>query len=278
MVDISDFSLEAKMEIASYIKRDNLDSVNLKLNEVHVKDTFYTRYGKRMCDIVIALIGLIITLPINLILAIATFFDVGSPIIFKQARIGRFEKPFTIYKFRNMRNDLDVNGQLLPPNQRVTKWGKFVRKTSLDELLNFVSVLNGSMSVIGPRPLMDYYAERLNNRHKMMYAVRPGLECPTPYKVQHVLMWQERLDNYVWYVENCSLYIDIKLMFRLVSLMFNRNSTSHRSNASTGGLLGYDVEGNVIYTKTCPQKYVEEYCIKHGYLDAEDVVNQRMAV
>ncbi|MDO4306308.1 MAG: sugar transferase [Eubacteriales bacterium] len=276
MQDITELSKSQKAEIASYIARDNLAIVNAKVKQVTVKDTFYTRYGKRAIDIVISLFALIVTLPINFFIAIITFFDVGSPIIFKQHRVGRNEKIFTIYKFRNMTNETDANGELLPPSERVTKWGNFVRKTSLDELLNFVSILNGSMSIIGPRPLLEYYAERLNVRHKKIYAVRPGLECPTLNKVDHTLSWQERLENYIWYVENCSFWIDVKLAFRIVQIAFDRKSTAQRADASHGGLLGYDLEGNVIYTKSVPDHFVEEFCKKHGYKNLEDAVSIRI--
>lgn len=275
MQDITGLSLSQKSEIAEYIKRDNLAIVNAKVQKVNVRNSFYTRYGKRLLDILISLCGFIISAPINLIIAIITFFDVGTPIIFKQQRIGKDGKKFAIYKFRNMTNAVDANGELLPPDQRVTKWGKFVRKTSLDELLNFVSILNGSMSIIGPRPLLDYYAERLNDRHKAMYAVRPGLECPTLHKVDHALSWHERLDNYVWYVENCSFLVDLKLCFRIVAVALDRKETARRSKAEHGGLMGYDLDGNIIYTKSVPDQYVEEFCINHGYADLQEAINTR---
>ena len=275
MQDITDLSLSAKKEIAEYIKRDNLAVVNEKVQKVKVRNTFYTRYGKRALDILISLFAIIITMPINLIIAIVTFFDVGRPIIFKQQRVGKDEKRFTIYKFRNMTNDTDANGELLPPDQRVTKWGKFVRKTSLDELLNFISVFNGSMSIIGPRPLLDRYAEQLHDRHRAIYAVRPGLECPTLHRVDHALSWQERLDNYVWYVENCSLLVDIRLCFRIVSVAFNRKETAIRSGAGRGGLMGYDRDGNVIYTKTMPDKYLNMYLKNHNYSNLQEAIEDR---
>jgi len=275
MQDISPLSLSDKSEIAGYIKRDNLDIVNRSVKKVYPRISFYTRYGKRILDFCIALIGFMLSLPINLIIAFITLFDVGNPIIFKQSRIGKNEKRFNIYKFRNMTNERDANGELLPPDKRVTRWGKFVRKTSLDELLNFVSILNGSMSIIGPRPLLDYYAERLNDRHKSIYLVRPGLECPTINPVDHALSWQERLDNYVWYVENCSLLVDIKLCFRIVALVLNRKETKIRSEATHGGFLGYDKEGNVIYTKSVPDEYVMEFCSKHGFRDLQEAKEAR---
>lgn len=275
MQDISGLASDYKTEIAEYIKRDNLELVNQKVPVVHVKKSFYTQYGKRALDIVLSLVALIVTAPINAIIAIITFFDVGRPLIFKQYRMGMNKKKFTIYKFRNMTNETDRNGCLLPPSQRVTKWGKFVRKTSLDELLNFIPILIGDMSIIGPRPLLDSYIERLNERHRAIYAVRPGLECPPIKKVDHTLSWQERLDNYVWYVENCSLWVDIQLCFRVIQIAFDRKNTSQRSNASQGGFMGYDMDGKVIYSKAVPDLYVKEFCENHGYKNLQEAIARR---
>ena len=175
-----------------------------------------------------------------------------------------------------MTNETDENGELLPPAQRVTKWGKFVRRTSLDELLNFWSVFNGSMSIVGPRPLLDSYAERFNDRHKQRYALRPGLECPSLEKEGNVMSWQERLENDIWYVENCSLWTDIKLCFRIVQVALDRKATATRANADQGGFLGYDLEGNVIYTKSVPDHFVEEFCQKHGFTDLQEAVTLRL--
>ncbi len=272
MYDISHLPKDVKTEIAEYIKQDTLEKLNSVVPEVMVKKSFYTQYGKRFLDIVISAICLFITLPINIIIAVITFFDVGRPIIFKQKRTGMNETKFVIYKFRNMTNDTDAQGRLLPPSERVTKWGRFVRKTSLDELLNFVSILKGDMSIIGPRPLVDYYTDRLHKRHRGIYAVRPGLECPTLRKVDHALSWQERLDNYVWYVENCSFWLDVQLVFRVVAVALDRKSTSLRASASHGGLLGYDEKGNVIYTKSVPDCYIHEYLKTHDLRSLDEVV------
>lgn len=275
MKDISGLSQSQKAVIASYIARENLEFVNQRVEKVIVKKSLYTKYMKRLLDILVSATALIVTSPINLVIAVITFFDVGKPIIFKQKRIGQNEQPFFIYKFRNMTNAKDALGELLPPSERVTKWGKFVRKTSLDELLNFVSVLKGDMSIIGPRPLVEYYAGRLNIRHKAIYAVKPGLECPTLDKVDHALSWQERLDNYVWYVENCSFIIDLKLAVRVAQLAFDRKSTSQRSTANHGGFLGYDLDGNVIYTKAVPEKFVEEFCRNYQFVSLDEAINSR---
>ena len=275
LINIDELSLSQKIEIAGYIKEDTLEQVNQKVRPVKLRDSFYTRYGKRWIDIIVSFFALVITSPVNLVLAIVTFFDVGTPIIFKQQRIGKDNKVFTIYKFRNMRNTTDANVELLPSSQRVTKWGKFVRKTSLDELLNFVSIFKGDMSLIGPRPLLDYYADRLNDYHKTIYKIRPGLECPTLEKVDHALSWQERLDNYVWYAENCSFLLDVRLMFRVLEVALDHKSTSTRSTAGNGGLMGYDEEGNVIYTKAVPEKYVESFLNTHNYGSMEEAIRDR---
>ena len=277
MVDISELSLSEKREIASYIMEDTLEIVNKKVQPIQPRVSFYTKYGKRFLDIIIGLAGFLVSMPFNLVIAIVTFFDVGRPIFFHQERVGRDMKRFVIYKFRNMTNETDANGELLPASQRVTKWGKFVRKTSLDELLNFVSVLKGDMSIIGPRPLIDAYAERINDRHKVIYMVRPGLECPTLQKMDHVLSWQERLDNYVWYVENCSFLTDVKLCFRIVQMALDRDETQRRSEAGHGGFMGYDMDGNVIYTKAVPEKYVQRFLDRHGYTNVEGVIEARKA-
>lgn len=275
ILDVSMLSETAKEEIAECVKRDNLAIVNNHLEQVKVRKTFYTQYGKRIFDILFSLIGLIISAPLNLMIAVVTLFDVGRPIIFKQKRTGKDRKPFVIYKFRNMTNETDINGELLPPSERVTKWGKFVRKTSMDELLNFVSVLNGSMSIVGPRPVLDKYVDRLNERHKCMYVVKPGLECPTLHKLDHAMEWGERLDNNIWYVENCSLKVDLMLIFRIVQTVFDKKSTDKRANANQGGFMGYNADGSVIDSKHVPECYVIEYCEKHGFRDLEEAVIAR---
>lgn len=275
MMNISGLSAVDKQEIASYIRDDTLEEVNRKLTCAVPRDSFYTKYLKRVFDLLIGLFAFIISAPINLIIGIATIFDVGFPIFFKQKRIGKNKKQFTIYKFRNMTNEKDANGELLPPSQRVTKWGSFVRKTSLDELLNFVSVIKGDMSIIGPRPLVEIYVDRLNIRHQGMYLARPGLECPTLHRLDHPTSWQERLDNNVWYVENCSFLIDLKLCLRIISVAFDRNATKARSKAGHGGFMGYDMDGNVIYTKAVPDKYVERFLKEHGFSSLEKALEAR---
>lgn len=143
-----------EMSLASSIAVRNLEHANEVSDLVTPKTSFYSKTVKRAIDVILSIIALIVCFPVNLVLAIATYFDVGSPIIFKQTRTGKDLEPFTIYKFRNMTNDRDEKGELLPPSQRVTKLGKLFRKTSLDELLNFWSVLKGDipLRILKTRP------------------------------------------------------------------------------------------------------------------------------
>jgi lipopolysaccharide/colanic/teichoic acid biosynthesis glycosyltransferase len=199
---------------------------------VSIRDTFYTRHGKRILDIIFAAVGLIITLPVNLVLALCTYIDVGRPLLFKQQRPGRNGVLFTIYKFRNMTDEVDENGVLLAPELRVTKFGRFVRSKSLDELLQFWNILKGEMSVIGPRPLLKEYLLIYTPREACRHIVRPGLECPTLRPNGQYWTWQSRFENDLWYVRNVSLMIDIKLFIRVIQSVFNKNDVKIRSTAT----------------------------------------------
>lgn len=211
---------------------------------VIVPHSFYARYGKRAIDVVISGLLLLVTLPINIILAFGTFVDVGKPIFFRQERIGRFGKKFVLVKFRNMTNKTDEKGEPLPPELRVTKFGQFVRKTSLDELLNFWPIFKGDMSIIGPRPLLVEYYDLWNAKHLRRLDVKPGLECPTPRKLDHPISWEEQFDNDVWYAENVSFKTDLKLFFRLVSIVFDSQQRSVRASGNKGYFIGY-LDGKV---------------------------------
>ena len=146
---------------------------------------------------------------------------------------------------------------LLPAKERVTKFGRFVRKTSLDELLNFWSILKGDMSLIGPRPLVDAYTNSMSDRHKQRYLVRPGLECP-PRKGAFIKSWGDQFENDVWYVENVSFVVDCKLVMMLVRMVFDKKSRAMRSSATRGSFVGYYRNGESINSKQVPERYVLE--------------------
>ena len=237
---------------AEYLRKNYLESANSRAKRVHVRDTLYTRYIKRILDVVISLPVFVILLPLNFIFGICTFFDVGMPIFFRQTRVGMNEKPFTMVKFRNMNEKKDKDGKLLPPAQRVTRFGKFMRKLSLDELLNFWSVLKGDMSIIGPRPLPVFIHERMNDRHKMRTSVRPGLECPRMIHVpeEETFKYDRTFENDIWYVENVSFLLDICMIVALVKMVF---SFGKRGDQAQGKgityFVGYNEKGQAMSLK-----------------------------
>lgn len=243
--------------IAGVLAEERLPAINSHLESVRPSNTLYARFGKRAIDIVLSGGALIVSLPINACIAVATFFDVGSPIMFHQERMGKDGKPFQIAKFRNMTNATDERGELLPADQRVTKWGHFVRKTSLDELLNFWNVFKGEMSIIGPRPLPPEYAERYNKKHYGRLSVRPGLECPPKDAGKHLLTWQEQFDNDVWYAENISFKTDWLMLVNLFKFAFSKKSSEARASANRGIFMGYDEDGIAITLDDLTDEYIE---------------------
>lgn len=245
-------------QFAEYLASDRLASVNKASKPVHVKKSFYVKYGKRFIDIVVSIAALTVTLPINFVIGIVTYFDVGRPIFFKQERTGKDGKTFLIIKFRNMKNTVDSNGELLPASQRVTKWGKFVRKTSLDELLNFWSILKGDMSLIGPRPLPPQYLIRYSERHRARFSVRPGLECPPKDSVSKMRNWQDQFENDVWYVENVSLKTDLMLCIRLIQFALDSKNSDARAQVTRGSFIGYSQDYQAISVNQLSDEYIAQ--------------------
>lgn len=250
-----DLSTEQRRRLAEILAEERLPQINLQCEEIKPSRTFYARYVKRLLDILFSAAALLITFPINLVIGVITYFDVGRPIFFKQERIGKNEKIFTIVKFRNMRNDRDEKGDLLPASVRVTKFGRFVRKTSLDELLNFWSVFKGDMSLIGPRPLLPQYLIRFNKKHRGRFYVRPGLECPPREALDGEWSWQERFDNDIWYVENLSFLVDCKMVINLFRYAFDPKMSNMRAGASIGTFMGYDRDGKAITKDDIEKEY-----------------------
>lgn len=236
-------------QVARMLRDKYLETKNRTAAPVFPKDTFYTRHGKRILDILISFPAFVLLLPVNTILGIGTLIDVGVPILYKQTRVGKDGKNFTLVKFRNMNNKTDSDGKLLPPSQRVTKYGKIVRKLSLDELLNFWSVLKGDMSIIGPRPQPVFIYERMCDRHKMRTAVRPGLECPRVIHVpgEEICKFQQTFENDIWYVENVSFVQDVKMLFRLMKMTFSmRNRGKQAAGKGISYFVGYNKDGIAI--------------------------------
>ena len=246
-------SEEDRQAIAAAISKERNET---DYQVINMPNTFYVKFGKRFLDILLGLIGCIVFLPINLLIAIITFFDVGNPVFFKQQRVGKDGHLFSMVKFRNMTNATNEYGILLPPEQRVTRWGRIVRNTSLDELLNFWSVLKCDMSIIGPRPLPRKYVVRFSKYHQQRHLVRPGLECPFHEHGIAQQGWQGRFDNDIWYVEHLSLKTDIMMAFLLVKKVFSKEERAASASGKTGEFIGYNEDGSVMNEWEIPKKYL----------------------
>lgn len=264
MIDTTSHEIQEKLAI--YFRRENLESVNEKFPEFEFKETFYTKYGKRILDLLLSIPAFIVFLPINIIIGIVTLIFLGRPIFFTQERVGKNEKPFKLVKFRNMTNERDEKGELLPAHKRVTKIGKFLRKTSLDELLNFWSILKGDMSIIGPRALPFVYMDRYSRRHAMRFKVKPGLECPPITNLDHERSWHERLENDVWYVQNISFKTDCYMVYRLVSFALNKKNAKMRAGGKGGSFIGYTADGVAVSNYE-----IDDETIKHILEQSEGV-------
>jgi len=251
--------LDKCSQIAAMVARDNLEKVNRNTKKICPRKSLYERYFKRLLDLLISIPIFIVTFPINIVIGIVTYFDVGNPIFFKQKRIGKNGKPFELVKFRNMTNDVDVFGNLLPASERITKFGRFMRKYSLDELLNFWSIIKGDMSIIGPRPLPIEFEPRYSERHKMRAAVRPGLECPTLNRESKIRFYQEQFENDIWYVENVSFLVDCKMVISLFRMVFNSKERGDHATVGGGYFVGYDENMVAFSMRRIPEKYEMEY-------------------
>ncbi len=180
-----------------------------------VRRTVYTMSVKRFLDILLSGFAIVFLSPLLLVIAASELIFHGRPIIFTQERPGYKGEIFKIYKFRTMNNLTDENGELLPGEQRVTAYGKFLRRFSLDELPELFCILKGDMSIIGPRPLLVRYLPLYSKRHRYRHAVKPGLAC-MPLKPTKTWSWNDQFENDIWYVENCSFMVDVKMVFAVL--------------------------------------------------------------
>lgn len=176
----------------------------------------YKSYLKNIIDLFCGLFIFILLIPILIILSILVFLSIGSPIFFKQERIGKNNKPFIMYKFRTMREPKDGENRLLSDADRVTKVGAFLRKTSLDELPEIINVIKGEMSLVGPRPLLDLHLELFNDQQLKRHDVKPGMTGLAQVMGRQSLSFTQRTDLDVKYVENLSLWLDIKIIIKTV--------------------------------------------------------------
>lgn len=178
---------------------------------------------KRLFDIVVAALMLLLLSPVFLVIALMVWITMGSPILFRQVRPGLNGQPFTLYKFRTMTDARDEYGRLLPDTQRLTKLGRFLRSTSLDELPELLNVLKGDMSLVGPRPLLMKYMPYFTQRERIRFSVRPGITGLAQVNGRNKLSWNERLELDVQYVEQWSFKLDLQILWRTVWCVLGRS-------------------------------------------------------
>lgn len=198
------------------------------------KNGIYVKYIKRLLDIFCALAAIIVFCWLYAIIAILVRVKLGSPIIFKQARPGKNEKIFNLYKFRTMTDAKDENGILLPDDVRLTRFGKLLRSTSLDELPEAFNILKGDMSVIGPRPLLVEYLPYYNKEEKHRHDVRPGLSGWAQVNGRNSVCWEQRFRFDCEYVEKISFGFDVKIIWSSVVLALKRSDVSENTRVTEG--------------------------------------------
>lgn len=189
-------------------------------------DTVYTQYIKRGLDIFFSLSLLLILLPILLILMGLVKTKLGSPVVFKQQRPGKGEQLFMMYKFRTMTDKRNLQGELLPDSDRLTKFGSFLRSTSLDELPELWNILMGEMSFVGPRPLLPIYLERYTEEQRKRHQVRPGLTGWAQVNGRNAIRWEEKFAKDLEYVQNVSFVLDSRIIFRTLKQVVQRKDIS----------------------------------------------------
>ncbi len=193
---------------------------------------FYDLIIKRAVDIIGSLAALILLSPLMCVLCVLVRTKLGSPVLFKQQRPGKNGRIFTLYKFRTMTDERDENGRLLPDEVRLTKFGKLLRSLSLDELPEFINILKGEMSFVGPRPLLVQYLPLYNERQAMRHNVRPGLTGLAQVNGRNLLTWAEKFEWDVKYVENISPWLDIKILLKTVYNVLRREGISSETSAT----------------------------------------------
>jgi lipopolysaccharide/colanic/teichoic acid biosynthesis glycosyltransferase len=187
---------------------------------------------KRSFDILVSLIILIIFSPVILLIVFLIAVLLGAPVFFIQIRPGLKSKPFNLYKFRTMTNEIDSDGNLLSNKNRMTKLGNILRSFSLDELPEFFNVLKGEMSLVGPRPLLMEYLSQYNATQIKRHDIKPGITGWAQINGRNAITWEEKFKLDIWYVNNQSFWLDIKILFLTVSKVLSREGISHKGNVA----------------------------------------------
>ncbi len=192
----------------------------------------YKLYIKRPLDILLSLLAVIVLSPILLLVSVLVLIKMGRPILFKQARPGLNEHIFTIYKFRTMNQAKDEHHQLLPDSQRLTKFGRFLRSTSLDELPELFNIIKGDMSIVGPRPLVIEYLPFYTDQERVRHTIRPGLTGLAQVNGRNISIWEERFEFDIKYVKSCTFLLDISIIIKTILNVFKRKDIGERGSTS----------------------------------------------
>lgn len=202
------------------------------------KTGFYEKYIKRLLDFTLSLFALLILSPVLLVLIILGAIKMKGNPFFTQQRPGRNEKIFRLIKFRSMTCETDADGKLLPDEQRLTRYGKLLRSTSLDELPELINILKGDMSIVGPRPLLVKYLPLYNDEQKHRHDVRPGLTGWAQVNGRNTITWEDKFKYDVWYVQNLSFSVDIKTLFLTVKNVVRREGISSETSETMEAFTG----------------------------------------
>lgn len=193
----------------------------------------YERYVKRMIDFIIVLLGLVLITPFLFIILLGLYFaNKGAGIFFTQPRPGKNGKIFKVIKFKTMTDERDAAGNLLPDAERLTKIGKFIRSTSIDELPQLINVLKGDMALIGPRPLLVQYLPLYSKEQARRHEVRPGLSGWAQCHGRNAISWKKKFELDVWYVDHCSFLLDLKIIFLTIRKVLVREGISQEGQAT----------------------------------------------
>ncbi len=193
---------------------------------------------KRTIDLIVAGVALVAFSPLLVLVAIAVRWKLGGPVLFVQTRTGLQGRLFSLVKFRTMKSAFDANGQPLPDLERMTSFGEFLRKSSLDELPELWNILRGDMSLVGPRPLLPEYLVRYDSRQVRRHEVRPGLTGWAQVNGRNALGWEDRFELDVWYVEHNSLLLDLKILMLTVKTVLSRTGVAAENHATMPPFMG----------------------------------------
>ena len=200
--------------------------------------------AKRAFDLFSTLAALLILGPAFLLLAVLVRLRLGSPVLFRQIRPGLEGKPFVMYKFRTMTEEKDDSGVLLPDKERLTSFGRFLRSTSLDELPELLNIVKGDMSLVGPRPLLMEYLERYSPKQARRHEVQPGLTGWAQVNGRNAISWEEKFAHDVWYVDNRTFWLDIKIILRTILQTIHRDGISQPGHATMPVFYGSEKNGD----------------------------------